>query len=64
MFPAWEQSCRDEKAASLVLVSRAFEMGVTSCTNAEDSKLGACIYFSFNKSKFLLAALCGIPFST
>lgn len=57
MFPAWEQSCRDEKIASLFSTSQASEMGVTSFTKAGDSKLSAWIYFSFNKSKFLLAAL-------
>lgn len=63
-LPVWEQSCRDEKTASLVSMSRASERGGTK---AEDSKLGAWIYFSFNKSKFLLAALrqnfktCVIP---
>lgn len=68
-LPVWKQSCRDEKIASLASMSQPSEMGVTSCTNAEDSKLGAWIYFSFNKSKFLLDAprqnfkKCVIPFS-
>lgn len=45
-------------------------MGVTGCTNSENSKLGASIYFSFHKSKCLLEDLrqnikkCAIPFST